>query len=885
MNVEIYKCFIASPNDTAEERGVVDTVLSDINRTLGEQLGFRVESKMWENNTRPSFGIDGQDVINKQVLHNYEIFVGIMWNKFGTPTARAGSGTEEEFDQAYARLKNKEDVEIMLYFNDEPQSSDSLDLAQVQKVRDFKKKAWELGGLTSQYKGVNDFEKKLKSHLSDFFISKLGLRSNNPEIVEQSEALQEIVLHKSVSLILKQRLNESLSFFSNQPICWVKPNISKTNNLSRDANVNCEQGIEISDIIKSKKSYFIKSPPQFGLTSLARYITKEAWKEDEYWIYIDAKNTLPHKIKSLIAKDASSLGLVDYEVAGIVLDSWKRAEAGSKKLLKAVCDIFPEKPLIVMQTIDDAMFSEEDKDVKINRDFDTLHLLALPRAQVRKVISAYNDKKHIGEDNVVLNKVLKDMDALNLHRTPSNCLTLLKVSEKYFEESPVNRTKMIEMVLFALFDLGEIPTYKSKPDVKDCEYVLGRFCEELIVNNHFYFTREVFLKKFYDFCKQKLLDIEIDLVFDILFVNNIIVKSENGFCFRSSYWVFYFAAKRMYVDKAFCEKIFNDEFYVSFPEIIEFYTGIDRNRSEALEILVKDLTKSCDITEDKTGIPDNFNPLRGVSWELSQESFDKIKSEINEEVQVSKLPEELKDKHADRSYNQLKPYNQSINSILDDYSFSSLFRKIKACSRALRNSDYVDPELKRKLLSEITRAWKQVSKILFVLGPVLAEKGYVEYDGQSFILDGNFGSDKSKRLELIFLCNPLNVVEMFKEDLSSEKIGPLLFDAIESELDDRVKHFLILFLISERPNHWKKHIENYIASIPRDSFYLMDTIGYLKTKYQFDFALDSDLNSIRYLLKIGYAKHEFGKNIPSIKDIKRISNDVIPKREFLLESL
>ena len=175
MNVEIFKCFIASPSDTAEEREIVDTVFSDINRTLGEQLGFRIESKKWENNARPSFGVDGQDVINKQVLHNYKIFVGIMWNKFGTPTARAGSGTEEEFDQAYARLKNKEDVEIMLYFNDEPQSSDSLDLVQVQKVRDFKKKVWDLGGLTSQYRGVNDFEKKLKVHLSDYFISKLGV--------------------------------------------------------------------------------------------------------------------------------------------------------------------------------------------------------------------------------------------------------------------------------------------------------------------------------------------------------------------------------------------------------------------------------------------------------------------------------------------------------------------------------------------------------------------------------------------------------------------------------------------------------------------------------------------------------------------------------------
>ena len=879
LNVEIFKCFIASPSDTEEERAIVDTVFSKINKTLGEHLGFRAEPKKWEDNARPSFGTDGQDVINTQVLHDYKIFIGIMWNKFGTPTPRAGSGTEEEFDQAYTRFRDKEDVEIMLYFNDQPEPSSSLDLDQVQKIRDFKIKARDLGALTAKYNGVSDFETKLTQHLSEYFISKLGDRSKNPEIVEQSQALQEIVLHKSVSLLLKKRLHDSLSFFSNQPVFWVDPTISKTNNLSRDANINFENSINPLDVTKSKKSYFIKSPPQFGLSSLASYLIKEAWEKGEYWVYIDAKSTSTKQIKKSIAKDAASLGLEGVDVTGIILDSWKKAEVGSKKILKSICDAIPEKPIIVMQTIDDAKFSVEDSDVKINRDFDSLHLLALPRSQVRKVVSTYNNEKNIGEDNVVLNKVLKDIEALNIHRTPSNCLTLLKVSEMNFEESPVNRTKMIEMVLFALFNLGEIPTYKSKPDVKDCEYVLGRFCEELIINNYFYFTRDLFLNKTSEFCTQKLLDLEIDLVFDILYVNNIIIKTDAGFCFRAAYWVFYFAAKRMYVNKDFCEKIFNDQAYVAFPEIVEFYTGIDRNRSEALGILVKDLEKACEITEEKMGLPDDLNPLSNISWELSQESIKEMKASISEEVQTSKLPDELKDRHADSTYNQLKPYNQSINTILEDYSFSALIQKIKACSRALRNSDYVDPELKRRLLHQITRGWKQVSKILFALGPVLAEKGQVEYDGQGFILSGDFGKNKDERLERIFLCNPLNIVGMFKDDLYSEKIGPLLYDVAKSEPNIMIKHLLMLFLISERPNHWRKHIEDYISEVPRDSFYLMDTINHLKVMYKFDFVHESDLGTIRSLLKISYAKHEFGKNRPSLKDINMISNKVIPSRE------
>jgi len=83
---------------------------------------------------------------------------------------------------------------------------------------------------------------------------------------------------------------------------------------------------------------------------------------------------------------------------------------------------------------------------------------------------------------------------------------------------------------------------------------------------------------------------------------------------------------------------------------------------------------------------------------------------INQDVFNSKLPDSLKDKYADEGYNQLRPYDQSIQNILQEYSLTVLIQKIKASSRALRNSDYVDPNIKRSLLKEITRGWKQISK-------------------------------------------------------------------------------------------------------------------------------------------------------------------------------
>ena len=95
------KCFIASPGDTTEERNSCEIVFNDINNSIGKTMGFRLSSLRWEKDVYPSLGDYGQDVINTQIDGSYDVFIGIMKARFGSPTPNAGSGTEEEFDIAY----------------------------------------------------------------------------------------------------------------------------------------------------------------------------------------------------------------------------------------------------------------------------------------------------------------------------------------------------------------------------------------------------------------------------------------------------------------------------------------------------------------------------------------------------------------------------------------------------------------------------------------------------------------------------------------------------------------------------------------------------------------------------------------------------------------
>lgn len=163
--MRFFKIFLASPGDTDAERQAADRVVDEINKSIGSRDNFRLELLKWENDTYPSMGEDGQDVINNQIGRDYQIFVGIMWKKFGTPTKRAGSGTEEEFELAYDRFTNKKNVQIMFYFNSCPIPQDA-DLEEFQKVKAFKKKIKDLGAYHKQFASTEDFEKSLRMDLT-----------------------------------------------------------------------------------------------------------------------------------------------------------------------------------------------------------------------------------------------------------------------------------------------------------------------------------------------------------------------------------------------------------------------------------------------------------------------------------------------------------------------------------------------------------------------------------------------------------------------------------------------------------------------------------------------------------------------------------------------
>lgn len=875
-SIKIFKCFISSPGDCSEERKICQSVIDKINLGLAKHLGVNFQTFMWEYDVLPDMGKNGQEIIDEYIMKsNYDIFIGIMKNRFGHPTKKAGSGTEHEFNDAIERKEKSENSipRIIFFFGKENVDLNNPNIDEIveqhKKVKQFKSKISD-NGIYIDFETVDVFEKILEEKLN-LFISEISPLNNATEKI------------KEVDFILKQLeedLKKSLKMYNEESPIWIQPIISSKKEIPTNPNKNNDNNIELQSFIDKPSNIVIKAPSEFGLTSLAHYLKLNAWRAGKTFIYIDSKKTKKHKVVKEILNQVQNYYFKEVQnIDCIILDSVCFEENGIMQMIKNICDDYKNIPLILLNTLDNNFFlkSFEDDKVEIRREFKPLYLLPLPQNEVRKVVTTYAKSKSFAEDNdTILTKVTKDLETLNMHRTVKNCISILRASSKMIDDySPINRTKLLETILNGVFQDYDLPTYHDeKPDVKDCSFVLGYLSELLVIREDFEFSDKYFHEELTKFCEENYIILDLNYLLNVLKDNSIIGStSSNSNYFKNSYWVFYFIAQRMNMNQKFRETIYSEKKYIDYPEIIEFYTGIDRNKEDALIILSKDLEDTIQIVRNKVKIPNDLNPFKAIQWNPDIPTLEKEEAKIGNNVISSGLPDEVKDKYEDKNYNQVRPYNQVINSVMRDFSFLVLMKQISAASRALRNSDFVtDTKLKKELLDKIIEGWNEMNKLLIVLAPLLADKGNVAFEGARFNLDEddfNIDDPIQKRMAVL-LAVPTNIVKFFKDDIYSTKMGPLLINKALNETNSLIKHELMLLIIAERPKKWREIIDNYIVSLDKNSYFLSDTLTVLNFNIDFKSTELEDISKLKMLAKKCRAKHILNNNNPNIGLINRL---------------
>ncbi len=196
LSGKFYRVFIASPSDLFDERKTTRQVIDRVNHILaGSRLGWRVELLAWED-TLPGYARP-QEIINQE-LDTCNLFVGLLWKRWGQSTGKFSSGFEEEFNRARDRRSaGSGEPEIWLFFKNIEEDFLSDPGEQLQRTLSFRQQIQESREVFYKEFVNNDewermFQDLLLQHILknavDFFTQIQILDSQPPTSMKLSDA-------------------------------------------------------------------------------------------------------------------------------------------------------------------------------------------------------------------------------------------------------------------------------------------------------------------------------------------------------------------------------------------------------------------------------------------------------------------------------------------------------------------------------------------------------------------------------------------------------------------------------------------------------------------------------------------------------------------------
>jgi hypothetical protein len=269
------RLFLSSPGDVEPERKIVHKTAKIINNMLSDSFSMVLEVIDWKTHIVPDMGRP-QELINEQV-GDYDIFVGILWKRFGTPTGVAESGTEEEFYIAYENWKNYQKPRIMFYFSQVPFMPRTPDESeQMSKVLNFKSKFQadkDNPGLIFEYASVDDFGELIQSHLVKVLQEMFKKKDQSGEFVGFTSYLkylkQETMYIDIRGLVTgKDKVDQ---FIIDDLYIPLKTRYSARHERSQPGEMH-EMEAHLEETLLKEQRLFIKGEPGAGKTTFLRLI-------------------------------------------------------------------------------------------------------------------------------------------------------------------------------------------------------------------------------------------------------------------------------------------------------------------------------------------------------------------------------------------------------------------------------------------------------------------------------------------------------------------------------------------------------------------------------------------------------------------------------------
>lgn len=167
QEVTQYSLLISCPGDIESEVDLINNAVEEFNDKYTDIIGIYIRIKYWKKNAYAESGGKPQDLLNKQFVENCDAAIALLWTRFGSPTDKYGSGTEEEIE-----IMLEQGKQVFMYFSDKPlpPSKSMQNIEEYGKVCEFRNK-YKDRGIFFTYSTDEEFSKMIFAHLTQYFFS------------------------------------------------------------------------------------------------------------------------------------------------------------------------------------------------------------------------------------------------------------------------------------------------------------------------------------------------------------------------------------------------------------------------------------------------------------------------------------------------------------------------------------------------------------------------------------------------------------------------------------------------------------------------------------------------------------------------------------------
>lgn len=664
---------------------------------------------------------------------------------------------------------------------------------------------------------------------------------------------KDILLEK-----LYERWDNAMYSFSQRPV-WIERYFDENPPSKQRKNINL---LDYMNLLSMTDNVQICASGQFGMSSFALYLSMKAWEvKKEHWLYINSE-TLTLSSLERSCKEELRFHDIEADPHCIIFDKWPYFSKESDKILKKILKMYPDSRIFLLTSNTDSQVVSGLDTAESHEGYKLLYMRPLLRKEMRQIVHNVNETYNIdAEDDKLLCRMIADLDDLNIHRTPYNCFQMLLAFSKNYEERPINRSKVLDNILALVFDNPGNVCYQSNTiDPELCKYIVGYFCEYLCRKGDISisFTEEEFNRICKEFCKREMITVNVENLLRVLINHQIIIPNYGDYLqFRFTYWLFYFIADRIRTSEDFKKYMIEEQHMLYEPEMIDFYSATDRKRNDIADILSNELYKLSKTVHENIGIPEGYSPYVSLKWAMNETTKGITVEALESQVQQSLLPDDIKDAIADKNYNSIKPYHQTINKFFEEYAVKNLISLTHSASCALRNSEFIELNLKKKLADSVFNAWKEISRVIFAITPLLAKNGYSGIGGMRFTLTEGFPEEFQECVKSIIISVPYNIILFFRDDIYNHNTAELYYSYMLSSEDVYICHLLALLIVECRPIGFKDKLSKYIEKQPKNSYYLGNLFTNLRRVYSTGYMTKSEQNQTIQLIKDCWRKKKY----------------------------